>query len=28
MMIAEARKALFEIREGILRLMDQFRGRT
>ena len=26
-MIAEARKELFEIREGILRLMDQFRGR-
>src|SRR6266849_5847874 len=28
MMIAEARKELFEIREGILRLMDQFRGRA
>ena len=27
-MIAEARKELFEIREGILRLMDQFRGRA
>jgi len=27
-MIAEARKELFEIREGILRLMDRFRGRT
>ena len=26
-MIAEARKELFEIREGILRLMDKFRGR-
>ena len=26
--IAEARKELFEIREGILRLMDEFRGRT
>jgi hypothetical protein len=26
-MIAEARKELFEIREGILRLMDQLRGR-
>ena len=26
-MIAEARKELFEIREGILRLMDEFRGR-
>jgi len=26
-MIADARKELFEIREGILRLMDQFRGR-
>ena len=25
-MIAEARKELFEIREGILRLMDEFRG--
>ena len=25
--IAEARKELFEIREGILRLMDEFRGR-
>jgi len=25
--VAEARKELFEIREGILRLMDQFRGR-
>jgi hypothetical protein len=25
--IAEARKELFEIREGILRLMDQYRGR-
>lgn len=28
MMIAEARKELFEIREGILRLMDEFRGRS
>src|SRR6266700_369572 len=28
MMIAEARKELFAIREGILRLMDQFRGRA
>jgi hypothetical protein len=27
-MVAEARKELFEIREGILRLMDQFRGRA
>jgi len=27
-MIAEARKELFEIREGILRLMDELRGRT
>ena len=27
-MIAEARKELFEIREGILRLMDEFRGRS
>jgi hypothetical protein len=27
-MIAEARKELFETREGILRLMDEFRGRT
>jgi len=26
-MVAEARKELFEIREGILKLMDQFRGR-
>jgi hypothetical protein len=26
-MVAEARKELFEIREGILRLMDGFRGR-
>ena len=26
-MIAQARKELFEIREGILRLMDEFRGR-
>jgi hypothetical protein len=26
-MIVEARKELFEIREGILRLMDEFRGR-
>jgi len=25
-MIAEARKELFEIREGILHLMDEFRG--
>jgi hypothetical protein len=25
--IAEARKELFDIREGILRLMDEFRGR-
>jgi hypothetical protein len=28
MMVAEARKELFEIREGILRLMDEFRGRS
>jgi len=28
MMVAEARKELFEIREGILRLMDEYRGRT
>jgi hypothetical protein len=28
MMIVEARKELFEIREGILRLMDDFRGRA
>ena len=27
MMIVEARKELFEIREGILRLMDELRGR-
>jgi uncharacterized protein YbaR (Trm112 family) len=27
-LIAEARKELFEIREGILRLMDEFRGRA
>jgi hypothetical protein len=27
-LIAQARKELFEIREGILRLMDEFRGRT
>jgi len=27
-MIAEARKELFEIREGVLRLMDELRGRT
>jgi len=27
-MIVEARKELFEIREGILRLMDEFRGRA
>ena len=26
--VAEARKELFEIREGILRLMDEFRGRA
>ena len=26
-MISEARKELFEIREGILKLMDEFRGR-
>jgi hypothetical protein len=26
--IVEARKELFEIREGILKLMDEFRGRT
>jgi hypothetical protein len=26
-MVAEARKELFEVREGILRLMDEFRGR-
>jgi hypothetical protein len=25
--VLEARKELFEIREGILRLMDEFRGR-
>jgi hypothetical protein len=27
-MVAEARKELFDIREGILRLMDEFRGRA
>ena len=27
-MVVEARKELFEIREGILRLMDEFRGRA
>ena len=27
-MVAEGRKELFEIREGILRLMDEFRGRN
>ena len=27
-MITEARKELFEVREGILRLMDEFRGRA
>ena len=27
-MIAEARKELFDVREGILRLMDQLRGRV
>jgi hypothetical protein len=27
-MVAEARKELFEIREGILKLMEEFRGRT
>lgn len=27
-MVAEARKELFKIREGILRLMDEFRGRN
>ena len=27
-MVAEARKELFEVREGILRLMDQLRGRA
>jgi len=27
-MVAEARKELFEIREGILKLMDEFRGRA
>ena len=27
-MIAEARQELFEIREGILKLMDEFRGRS
>jgi hypothetical protein len=26
-MVTEARKELFEIREGILKLMDEFRGR-
>jgi hypothetical protein len=26
-MVADARKELFEIREGILKLMDEFRGR-
>ena len=26
-MVTEARKEMFEIREGILRLMDKFRGR-
>jgi len=25
--VREARKELFEIREGILKLMDEFRGR-
>ena len=28
MMVAEARKEMFEIREGILRLMDELRGRA
>lgn len=28
MIITEARKELFEIRQEILRLMDKFRGRT
>ena len=27
-MVAQARQELFEIREGILRLMDEFRGRA
>ena len=27
-MVAEARKELFELREGVLRLMDEFRGRA
>jgi hypothetical protein len=27
-LLAEARKEIFEIREGILKLMDEFRGRT
>jgi len=27
-MVAEARKEMFDIREGILRLMDEFRGRS
>ena len=27
-MIAEARRELFETREGILKLMDEFRGRS
>jgi hypothetical protein len=27
-MVSEARKELFEIREGILKLMDEFRGRN
>jgi hypothetical protein len=27
-MVAEARHELFEIREGILQLMDEFRGRA
>ena len=27
-MIAEARRELFAIREGILKLMDEFRGRS
>jgi len=27
-MVIDARKELFEIREGILRLMDEFRGRN
>jgi hypothetical protein len=27
-MVAEARREMFEIREGLLRLVNEFRGRT